>query len=101
MKKYEVLLILNLMGKEESLDDVIKELSSVITGLGGKVETVQKMDKKNFARVTHKRMVSGFYLNIIFQCEASKVGGIQKQLDASDDVYRTLFTHALPTVEAA
>lgn len=101
MKKYEVLVILNLMGKEESLDDVIKVLTTGITESGGKIENVQKMDKKHFARVTKKRIVSGFYLNIIFQSDPSKLAGIQKQLDSSDDVHRTLFTIALPTEQAA
>ena len=33
---------------------------------GGKVETVQKMDKKTFARVADKKHSAGFYANVIF-----------------------------------
>ena len=34
--------------------------------MGGKVETVQKMDKKSFSRVADKKHTAGFYVNVIF-----------------------------------
>ena len=35
-------------GKEEGIKDTIDKISAEITSAGGKVETVQKMDKQNF-----------------------------------------------------
>jgi len=51
VKRYEGLFILNSAGKEETLKDTIDKISSEISAAGGKVETVQKMDKKQFSRV--------------------------------------------------
>ena len=71
MKRYEGLFILETAGKEEGIKDAIDKISSEITSAGGKVETVQKMDKKNFSRVADKKHSSGFYVNIIFESEPS------------------------------
>ena len=54
MKRYEGLFILNISGKEDGVKDTLDKVSSDITAAGGKVETVQKMDKKSFARVADK-----------------------------------------------
>ena len=50
VKRYEGLFILNTAGKEEGVKDAIDKISAEITAAGGKVETVQKMDKKALPR---------------------------------------------------
>ena len=67
MKRYEGLFILNAAGKEEALKDTIDKISAEITAAGGKVETVQKMDKKAFARVADRKHSAGFYVNYVFE----------------------------------
>ena len=67
MKRYEGLFILNTTSKEEGIKDVIDHISNDISAAGGKVETVQKMDKRPFARVADKKISSGFYVNVIFE----------------------------------
>jgi ribosomal protein S6 len=66
VKKYEGLFILNTSGKEEGIKEAIDKISAEITAVGGNVETVQKMDKRPFARVANKKHSSGFYVNFIF-----------------------------------
>ena len=55
VRRYEGLFILNTAGKEEGVKDMIDKISNEITATGGRIETVQKMDKKNFARVSDKK----------------------------------------------
>jgi ribosomal protein S6 len=69
VKRYEGLFILNTTGKEESIKETIDKISAEIAAAGGKVETVQKMDKKNFTRVADKKFTSGFYVNVIFESD--------------------------------
>jgi len=54
MNKYEGLFILNTQGKEDGVKDALDKISEEITALGGKIETVQKMERKQFARVADK-----------------------------------------------
>src|SRR5438270_7001538 len=94
MKKYEGLFILETAGKEESIKDAIDKISAEISAAGGKVETVQKMDKKAFARVADKRHPSGFYVNIIFEADSKAVAHLRHKLALNDEVFRVLFTAA-------
>jgi ribosomal protein S6 len=94
------LFILNTAAKEEGIKDIVDAISAEITAAGGKVETVQKMDKRQFSRVADKRFSSGFYVNIIFEAGAGAIAQLRTKFGLSADVFRVLFTEA-PLVEAA
>ncbi len=100
MKRYEGLFILNTAGKEEGVKDAIDKISAEINAAGGKVETVQKMDKKSFSRVSDKRHTAGFYVNVIFEGEPAVIANLRKHFALNEDVFRVMFT-ALPAAEAA
>jgi len=101
VKRYEGLFILNTAGKEEGVKEVIDHLSSEITAAGGKVETVQKMDKRPFARVADRKHQSGFYVNFIFESEPSTLVALQGKFRLNDDVMRVVFTEASTAVVTA
>ena len=94
MKRYEGLFILNTAGKEELVKETIDKLSTEITSAGGKVETVQKMDKRAFARVANKKHSSGFYVNVIFTSLPAVLPQLQSRFGLNEDVFRVLFTEA-------
>lgn len=100
MKRYEGLFILDTAGKEEGLKDSIDKISTEITNAGGKVETVQKMDKRNFSRVANKRHNAGFYVNVIFESNPSAIDQLKHRFAMNDEVFRVLFTNA-PAPKAA
>lgn len=97
MKRYEGLFILNTAGKEEGVKEVIDKITAEIDKCGGKVETVQKMDRRAFSRVTKKNMTSGFYVNFIFECKPESVVLLRTRFALSEDVYRVLFSEASAT----
>ncbi len=92
MKRYEGLFILNTAAKEESIKDMIDKISAEITSSGGKVETVQKMDKKAFSRIADRKHSSGFYLNVIFEAKPDSISQMKSRFTASEDVFRVVFT---------
>ena len=94
MKRYEGLFILETAAKEEGIKDAIDKISADITALGGKVETVQKMDKKNYSRVADKKHSAGFYVNIIFEGQPALVDQLKHRFAMNEDVFRVLFTKA-------
>lgn len=96
MKRYEGLFILNTAGKEEGVKEMIDRISNEITATGGRIETVQKMDKKNFARISDKKYTSGFYVNVIFEAKPETIAVLRKHLVLNEDVYRVMFNVAPP-----
>ena len=100
MKRYEGLFILDTAGKEETIKDTIDKISAEITSAGGKVETVQKMDKKSFTRIANKRYTSGFYVNVIFESQPAALDQLKRRFSMNDEIFRVLFTNA-PVVKVA
>lgn len=98
MNRYEGLFILNTAGKEEGVTDLIEKVRSEINAAGGKVETVQKMDKRPFARVANKKHSSGFYLNVIFEAAPAAIAPMRAKFALSADVFRVSFTLAAAPV---
>jgi small subunit ribosomal protein S6 len=99
MKRYEGLFVLNTSAKEEGIKEIIDHVSADITAAGGKIETVQKMDKRPFSRVADKKFTSGFYVNVIFEAPAPTIAQLNHRFGLSEDVFRVLFTEA-PQVAA-
>jgi small subunit ribosomal protein S6 len=101
VKRYEGLFILNAAGKEEALKDTIDKISSEISSAGGKVETVQKMDKKAFARVADRKTSAGFYVNYVFEGAPEIVAKLRHRFATNEEIFRVLFTVAPGPVEKA
>ena len=100
VKRYEGLFILNLAGKEEGLNESVDKLKADISAAGGKIETIQKMDKKPFARVTDKKVTAGHYVNIIFEATPPVISALATKFKLAEDVYRVLFSEAPAPVVA-
>jgi ribosomal protein S6 len=94
VKRYEGLFILDTAAKEEGIKDAIDKISAEITTLGGKIETVQKMDKKSFSRVADNKHTAGFYVNIIFEGQPSMLEPLKHRFAMDEGVFRVLFTNA-------
>lgn len=94
MTKYEGLFILNLTASEEGVKDAIDRISAAVTEAGGKVENVQKMDKRSFTRVTDKAVTGGHYVNVLFNAEAKTVSQLRARFQHDQEVWRVLFTRA-------
>ncbi len=100
MKRYEGLFILDTAGKEETIKDTIDKISAEITSAGGKVETVQKMDKKSFTRIANKKYSAGFYVNVIFEIPPTVIDQLKRRFSMNEEVFRVLFTNA-PVLKVA
>jgi ribosomal protein S6 len=93
VKRYEGLFILNSEG-EESLKATIDRLSEVITAAAGQIETVQKMERRPFARVSDKKHTAGWYVNFIFSISPAELSPLRDRLAADEEVFRVMFSQA-------
>src|SRR5687767_5636314 len=100
MKKYEGLFILNTAGKEENVKEIIDRISDEINKANGRVETVQKMDKRPFSRIADKKYTSGFYVNVIFEANPATIAPLRNKFSLNADVFRVLISEAPVLVEA-
>jgi len=94
VKRYEGLFILNTAGKEEAIKDTIDKISAEITTAGGKVETVQKMEKKAFSRVADRKHSAGYYVNFVFEGAPTIIAQLRHRFTNNEEIFRVLFTLA-------
>lgn len=101
MKRYESLFILNTAGLEEGVNEAIEKIKTELNGLGAKIETVQKMDRRPFARVANKKHTAGFYVNFIFDAEPQVADKVKTHFALHEEVFRVKVVKAPPPKAAA
>jgi small subunit ribosomal protein S6 len=89
-QRYQGIFILDLKGKEDSLQDVVDSIVKEIVTGGGEILETQKMGRKRFMRGDHD-VDSGYYLNIQFSLEPNKLSGLRHKLKFNDHVFRQLY----------
>lgn len=94
MKRYEGLFILNTAGKEDGIKDALDKISADIAAAGGKIETVQKMERKTYARVADKKHTAGFYANVIFNAAPEAIATLRNKFSLNEEVFRVVFTNS-------
>jgi len=94
VKRYEGLFILNTSGKEEGVKEAIDKISAEFVSAGAKVETVQKMERKNFTRIADKKFTSGFYVNVIFTSSPAAIAPLRSKFGLNEEVFRVLISES-------
>ena len=91
MKTYEGLFILDTGGKEEVSKELVDKLQKAIEQAGGRVDKVQRMGARPFARDTRKR-TQGFYVNFVFDAPSKTIAELDAKLHLETEVFRWQFT---------
>jgi small subunit ribosomal protein S6 len=95
LKTYEGLFIVDTAGKEEVSNELVNKIQKSIEHAGGRVDKVQRMGIRPFARDTRKR-TSGYYLNFIFDAPPKAIAELDAKLHLESEVFRWLFSVAPP-----
>jgi small subunit ribosomal protein S6 len=89
-RKYEGLFILNTAGKEEGAKELVEKVEKEIQNGGGKINKVERMDKRPFARMPGS-LDSGYYVNIVFNLDPEKLPALTNKFKLDEDIYRVMF----------
>lgn len=95
MRKYEGLFILDIAGREDSEKEIVERIQKAIEHTGGRVETVQRMGTRPFARTSRSR-TSGYYVNVIFEAPPKAVAELDTKFHLETDIVRWQFTEPVP-----
>lgn len=95
MKTYEALIILEGVSKDEDAKDLIEKIQKDIEHTGGRVEKIQRLGQRAYARTTAKRS-AGYYVNIIFKGPASAVKELDAKFHLEPNIFRWQFTEPMP-----
>ncbi|PWM29287.1 MAG: 30S ribosomal protein S6 [Verrucomicrobia bacterium] len=90
MKKYTATFILDTRSYQDPVENLIERLKGVMESVGCKIENVENMGQRAFARTTDKKFPAGIYVRIKFEGPASANSQIKEKLRLDKTVNRVL-----------
>ena len=85
--RYEALLVLSTKGGAENDKETVERLEGEFKKEGAKIESIQKMDRRQFTYVAGK-LDSGYYVNFIFEADATAIDKLRTKFKLDGEVYR-------------
>jgi ribosomal protein S6 len=99
-RRYEVLVVLNTKGKEESINDLIETAEKQIKADQIELEQTQRLEKRHFAYVSRKQ-TSGYYVNFIIQAEPAQIDALQSKWKLDAVIHLQHYQKLKPLAQAA
>ena len=93
--RYEGLIVLNQKGNEDTVKETIDRLEDEFKKEGARVESIQRMERRNFSYVAG-HLDSGYFVNFIFEAEPGLLGKLRAKFKLDNDVYRQHFQKLRP-----
>lgn len=98
MKKYEIILILDPQKVDDGGDAFVKQFEAAVGEAGGKLVSVDKMGRKQFAASIRKR-TTGFYWSLVVELPPAKVAVLKERYHLDQTILRVrLFLYDKPAV---
>jgi small subunit ribosomal protein S6 len=91
---YRATFILDNRGMEETVDQIVEDVKKVIAEVKGEVTQVETLGKKDFARVTDKKLAAASYVQISFSGPPDSPSHLREKLRLNGTVYRTFIQSA-------
>ncbi len=85
-QKYELTIVLDTRGKEESIDQILGQIGKEIESEGGRLEQIDQLGRKKFA-YTPRKIDEGFYANFHFEADPASVEKVRGRLKLNSDVF--------------
>jgi len=79
-RKYQGLIVLNMQGRENSLDETVTAVTKELEAAGAKMEQIDRLGRKEFAHVNHAKQKAGYYVHYHFDAKPSDIIEMQTQL---------------------
>ena len=93
-RNYRATFILDNRGKEETIDQIVEGVKKVIAEVRGEVSAVDNIGKKDFIRVTDKKLTGAAYVHINFSAPPDAPANLRERLRLNSSVYRTFIQSA-------
>ena len=93
-RTYRATFILDNRGREESVDQLVDGVKKVITEVQGSVSAVENIGRKDFVRVTDRKLTGAHYVQIDFAGPVDAPANLRERLRLNNSVYRTFIQSA-------
>jgi len=88
-RNYRATFILDNRGTEDSIEKIIEEVKGEIAAVKGEVGAVENLGKRDFVRVTDKKLTGAVYVQVDFTAAPEVPVNLKERLRLKQYVYRT------------
>ena len=88
-RNYRASFILDNRGKEDSIEQIIEGVKNEIAAVHGEVTAVENLGKKDFIRVTDRKLTGAAYVQVAFNAPPQAPAQLKERLRLNNSVYRT------------
>jgi small subunit ribosomal protein S6 len=88
-RNYRATFILDNRGKQETVEQIVDGVKKEIAAIEGDVTAVENIGKKDFARVTDKKLTGASYVHVNFSAPPTGPAQLRERLRLNNSVYRT------------
>jgi small subunit ribosomal protein S6 len=93
-RKYKITIILDSRGYEAPVETLEEKVTTLLTELGGEVESIENLGRKDFIRVTDKEHTGDTYLILQVTGAASMPSALQDRVRIDKNIKRALVESA-------
>ena len=88
-RNYRATFILDNRGNADSIEQIIEGVKKEIAAVQGDVTAVENIGKKDFVRVTDKKLTGATYVHVNFSAPSEDPSQLKERLRLNHSVYRT------------
>ena len=88
-RNYRATFILDNSGRDDTIEQIIEGVTKDIVAVQGEVSSVENIGKKDFVRVTDKKLTAATYVHVNFSAPAAGPAQLKERLRLNHNVYRT------------
>lgn len=85
-RKYEAMIVLDMKGKEDSVETLVSQLSREFEQTGAKLEQVDNLGKRKFPYAP-RHVDSGYFVNFLFESEPTAVDTLRSKFKLNSNIY--------------
>jgi small subunit ribosomal protein S6 len=89
-RKYEATIVLDTKGKEQSIEELVGQISKTLETAGARLEQIDQMGKREFP-FSPRHVTHGYYVNVQFEAEPTVLDAVSAKLKLNDNVYQQYY----------
>jgi small subunit ribosomal protein S6 len=92
-RQYEATIVLNTKGSEETIDELVSQVTREFETAGARLDEVARMGKREFPH-SPRHVTHGYFVNVKFAAEPKTVDTVSARLKLNDNVYQQFYLRA-------
>jgi len=89
-RKYEAMIVLDMKGKEETVEQLVSGIGRDMEASGAKLEQIDKIGKRKFP-YNPRHVESGYFVNFQIEADGAALDSVRAKLKLNDNVYQQYY----------